>query len=59
MRTDTVEHTLARKELELKFCHILNWLGDLLVIFPRNDSSGQSSFACELQGLDYNKAVVC
>ena len=59
MRTDTAEHTLARNELELKFCHILGRLGDLLVMFPRNGSSGQSSFACELQGLDYNKAVVC
>lgn len=59
VRTDIAEHTWARNELELKFCHIFSRLGDLLVMFPRNCSSGQSSFECELQELDDNKALVC
>ena len=52
VRTDTAENSVARNELELKFCHILGRLGDLLVRFPKNGSSGQSSFPCELLGLD-------
>lgn len=36
MRTDTAEHALARNEL--KFCHILGRLGELLAMFPRNGS---------------------
>lgn len=57
MRTDTAEHTSVRNELELNVCNFLGRSGDSPVIFPRSDSFGQSSFACELQGLDYNETV--